>query len=148
MKTVLSLLCWLCVVVMLTGCDNGDDGGSSSARGDFPQVSFLINESTGQVTCYNADSNVITTQQICTWNCAYYEGRAPSKVTLYFDEGLVCEKSADSSIDASVDKTTDIDETGTETTTYSDSSSGSTSGSTDCTEEITLDREHFSACAI
>lgn len=90
MKTVLSVLCWIGIAVMLSGCDNSDDGGSSGGRGDFPEVSFVINQDTGNVICYNADKNVITTQQICTWNCAYYDNRStPHKVTLFFDEALV-----------------------------------------------------------
>jgi len=89
MKTVLTVLCWFCVVVMLNGCDNGDDGGTAGARGDFPDVSFTVDEN-GNVTCWNADKNVITTRQICTWNCAYYEGMSPRKVTLWFDEAPVC----------------------------------------------------------
>ena len=100
MKTVLSVLCWIGIVAMLSGCDSGDDGGTAGARGDFPEVSFVLNEDTGNVVCYNADKNVITTQQICTWNCAYYEGRNARKVTLFFDESLVC-------VDSGIETTTD-----------------------------------------
>ena len=89
MKTVLSVLCWIGIVVMLTGCDNGDDGGTAINNGNFPEVSFTV-DADGNVTCLNADKNVITTQQICTWNCANYNNKgAVRKVTLWFDEGLV-----------------------------------------------------------
>ncbi len=71
MKTVLSVFCCLCVLVMLTGCDNGDDGGSSGGPGRWPTVSFTIDDN-DNITCFNADSNVITTKQICIWNCAFY----------------------------------------------------------------------------
>lgn len=90
MKKVLFLLCWIGIAVMISGCDDGDDGGSAGGYGEFPEVSFAINESTGKVICYNADKNVITTNQICTWNCAHYNDYdAPRKVILWFDEALV-----------------------------------------------------------
>ena len=92
MKTVLTVMCWLGVAIMLTAC-NGSDSGSSGGGGDYPQVSF---EKTGsgdseRVVCYNANSNTITTKQICTWNCAYYESNTPRYVELTFDEALVCQ---------------------------------------------------------
>ena len=97
MKTVLSVLCWLGIVVMLTGCDNGDDdGGTAGGGGNWPDVSFTLNADGNSVTCFNADSNVITTNQTCTWNCAIYATNnptnAPRKVVLRFDEALVCQQ--------------------------------------------------------
>ncbi len=89
MKTVLSVLCCLGMLVMLAGCDNGDDGGSSGGPGRWPTVSFTVDDN-GNVTCWNADSNVITTQQICIWNCAYYRNDKPRYVQLVFDEAPVC----------------------------------------------------------
>ena len=91
MKTVLSVLCWLGIVVMLTGCDNGDDdSGTAGGRGDWPEVSFAVGDD-GTVICYNADTNVITTNQTCTWNCAIYAtnnpNNAPRKVVLAVRRG-------------------------------------------------------------
>ncbi len=94
MKKALFLMCWIGIVVMISGCK--DDGGSSGGGGDYPDVSFVLNESTGNVVCYNADKNVITTEQKCTWACAYYLS-TPKWVQLTFDETLVC---VDSGIDA------------------------------------------------
>ncbi len=77
---------------MLTSCDNGDSGGTSGGGGDYPQVSF-VKEGSGDdehVICYNANNNVITTQQVCTWNCATYNSTQPRFVQLTFDEALVC----------------------------------------------------------
>jgi len=89
MKTVLSVLCCLGMLVMLAGCDNGDDGGSSGGPGRWPTVSFTVDDN-GNVTCLNADSNVITTRQTCIWNCAYYHIDKPRYVQLWFDEAPVC----------------------------------------------------------
>ena len=147
MKTVLSVFCCLCVVVLLTGCDNGDDGGSSGGPGDFPDVSFLLNETTGQATCYNADNSVITTKQTCTWNCAYYNGGGARRVTLVFAEDLVCTETADNTYNATVDKTTDI-AAGTIKETYADTSSGSVSSDVTCEEEFALVSESFGPCNI
>ncbi|MCG6931538.1 MAG: hypothetical protein LJE64_13365 [Desulfofustis sp.] len=132
MKTVLTVLCWIGIAVMLGGCDDGDDnGGTAGAYGDFPEVSFVINESTGNVICYNADKNVITTQQICTWNCAYYNNKgAVRKVTLWFDEALVCR-------DSGIETTTDPD-TGEEVTKVTQ----------ECTNEIALVKEDFDPCVL
>lgn len=132
MKTILSLLCWLCVVVMLTGCDNGDDGGTTGARGDWPDVSFAIDENTERVTCFNADKNVITTEQVCTWNCAFYQNtNTPAKVTLYFEPVLVCTETATSTTDP---------ETGEETVTVTE----------DCQTEIGLNdhRTRWEPCEL
>lgn len=130
MKTVLTVLCWIGIAALLGGCDDGDDGGTAGAYGDFPQVSFVLNESTGNVTCYNADNNVITTQQICTWNCAYYEGRSPRKVTLFFDEALVC-------VDSGIETTTDPD-TGEEIEKVTQ----------ECTNEIALVKVDYDPCVL
>ena len=89
MKTVLSVLCCFAMLVLLTGCDNGDDGGSSGGPGRWPTVSFTVDDN-GNVTCYNADSNVITTRQTCIWNCAFYHIDKPRYVQLWFDEAPVC----------------------------------------------------------
>ena len=89
MKTVLSVLCCLGMLVMLAGCDNGDDGGSSGGPGRWPTVSFTVDDN-GNVTCLNADSNVITTRQTCIWNCAFYHIDKPRYVQLWFDEAPVC----------------------------------------------------------
>jgi hypothetical protein len=90
MKTVLSVVCSLGVLVMLAACDNGDS--SSGDRGDFADVSFVKQTVNGEeiVTCYNADNNVRTTNQVCTWNCAYYHSSEPRWVQLTFDEALIC----------------------------------------------------------
>lgn len=126
MKTVLSVLCWIGIVVMLTGCDNGDDGGTAINNGNFPEVSFTIDEA-GNITCYNADKNVITTKQICTWNCANYNNKgAVRKVTLYFDDALVCQATG-----IEVDP-----ETGEETITET------------CTNEVALVKEDFDMCVL
>jgi len=95
MKTVLSVLCCFAMIAMLAGCRNGDDGGSSGGPGDLPTVSFAINTNTDTVTCFNADSSVITTEQKCVWRCAYYLS-SPQWVELTFDQGLVCSKTANS----------------------------------------------------
>ena len=133
MKTVLSVLCWIGIAVMISGCDNGDDSGTAGGRGNWPQVSFQVDDN-GNVVCYNADSNVITTNQTCTWNCAYYavnnSGNAPRKVVLRFDEALVCN---DSGIETEVDP-----ETGEETVTVTQ----------DCNNEIALVKEDFYPCQI
>ena len=89
MKTVLSVLCWIGIMAMLSGCDDGDDGGSAGGYDDFPDVAFAVNEGSTTVTCFNADKSVITTRQTCIWNCAYYDGKSPRKVTLYFDDGAL-----------------------------------------------------------
>ena len=89
MKTVLSVFCCLCVVVLFTACDNGDDGGSSGGPGRWPTVSFTVDDA-GNVTCLNADSNTITTRQTCIWNCAFYHIDKPRYVQLWFDEAAVC----------------------------------------------------------
>lgn len=90
MKTVLSVFCWLGVLLMLASCDSGSSS-SSGGRGDWPQVSFLKNEKGDVVFCYNADSNVITTVQVCTWNCALYHSSQPRWVQLTFSDALVCQ---------------------------------------------------------
>lgn len=89
MKTVLSMLCCFVMIGMLAGCDNGDDSGSSGGPGRWPTVSFTIDDN-DNVTCWNADTNVITTRQTCVWNCAYYNIDKPRYVQLWFDQGLVC----------------------------------------------------------
>ncbi len=89
MKTVLSVLCCFAMLVVLTGCRNGDDGGSSGGPGRWPTVSFTIDDN-DNITCLNADNNVITTRQTCVWNCAYYNIDKPRYVQLWFDEALVC----------------------------------------------------------
>ncbi len=134
MKTVLSVLCWIGIAVMISGCDNGDDdSGTAAGRGDWPAVSFQVDEN-GNVTCFNADSNVITTTQTCTWNCAIYavnnSGNAPRKVVLQFDEALVCRESG---------KETTIDpDTGEEVETITE----------ECTNEVALVKEDFYHCQI
>jgi len=77
------------MLVILAGCDNGDDGGSSGGPGRWPTVSFTVDDN-GNVTCLNADSNVITTRQTCIWNCAFYHIDKPRYVQLWFDEAPVC----------------------------------------------------------
>jgi hypothetical protein len=134
MKTVLSVLCWIGIAVMISGCDNGDDnGGTAGGRGDWPQVSFRVDDS-GNVICYNADNNVVTTNQTCTWKCAYYAvnnpGNAPRKVELIFDDALVCE---DSGIETTVDP-----DTGEETVNVTQ----------ECANEVALVKENFSPCEI
>lgn len=106
MKTVLSVLCWVGIAVMISGCDDGDDGGSAGGYGEFPEVSFQIDDqgtedtSDDVVMCYNADKNVITTHQICTWNCANYNNKgAVRKVTLWFDEALICYPTGETEVD-------------------------------------------------
>jgi hypothetical protein len=89
MKTVLSVLCCFVIIFTLSGCSDGDDGGSSGGPGRWPSVSFTVDNS-DNVKCWNADSNVITTRQICIWNCAYYESSIPRYVKLEFDEAPVC----------------------------------------------------------
>ena len=89
MKTVLSVLCCFTMIVVLAGCRNGDDGGSSGGPGDWPTVSFTV-DANGNVTCYGADTNAITTRQTCVWNCAYYNIPQPRYVQLWFDEAPVC----------------------------------------------------------
>ena len=90
MKTVLTVMCWLGVAIMLASC-NGSSG-SSGGGGDYSQVSFekFGTEPNERVRCYNANSNTVTTVQICTWNCAYYESDTPSYVQLTFN--YVCTK--------------------------------------------------------
>jgi hypothetical protein len=74
---------------------------------------------------------VITTQQICTWNCAYYNNKgAVRKVTLWFDEALVCR-------DSGIETTTDPD-TGEEVTKVTQ----------ECTNEIALVKEDFDPCVL
>jgi len=101
MKTILSVCCWIGIVVLLSACDNGDSGGSSGGRGDYPQVSFVKEGSGDDVhaVCYNADNNVITTVQVCTWNCATYHSTQPRFVQLTFDNALVC-------VETGIDETT------------------------------------------
>ena len=92
MKTVLSFVCMIGMVVLLSSC-KGDDNGSSGGNGDFPTVSFQkTTNSAGEevAVCYNADTNVITTQQVCTWRCAYYLSD-PRWVQLTFNNALVCQ---------------------------------------------------------
>ncbi len=89
MKTILSVLCLIGVVALITSCDNGDSGGSSGGGGDYPQATYKITATGttgGSVTCYDVDSNVKTssTRSDCTWNCAYYLGVGPRKVVLTF----------------------------------------------------------------
>jgi hypothetical protein len=134
MKTVLSVLCWLGIVVMLTGCDNGDDNsGTAGGRGDWPEVSFAVGDD-GTVICYNADTNVITTNQTCTWNCAIYATNnptnAPRKVVLRFDEALVCRETGKETV---VDPIT-MEETEKITET--------------CENEVALVKEDFYMCVL
>ena len=93
MKTVLAVLCWLGVAVMLGSCSSSDSGSSGGGT-SYPQVTYEKFTPSGgdeRVRCFNADSNTITTMQICTWNCAYYNNSAtPQKWVLTFDEALVC----------------------------------------------------------
>ena len=134
MKTVLSVLCWIGIAVMISGCDNGDDdGGTAGGRGDWPEVSFVLDDN-GNVNCFNADNNVITTNQTCTWNCAYYavnnSGNAPRKVVLVFDEALVCRETGREGV---VDP-----ETGEEVENITE----------ECSNEIALVKENFYHCQI
>lgn len=96
MKTILSVLCLMGIVALITSCDNGDSGGTSGGGGDYPQATYKIGTA-GTVTCYNADSNVKTssTRSDCTWNCAYYLGVGPRKVVLTFSEVTECTTAAD-----------------------------------------------------
>lgn len=160
MKTVLSVLCWIGIAVMLNGCDDGDDGGSAGGYGEFPEVSYVINDDT--VVCYNADKNVRTgSQQICTWNCANYHNKgAVRKVTLYFDEDLVCTETADSSNSQSLNidgsqTSSSSNSTGSDPTSSTDSSTSTTtsgtaenSTTTTCVEEFTLVKEDFDPCVL
>ncbi len=134
MKTVLSVLCWIGIAVMISGCDNGDDdGGTAGGRGDWPVVSFRVDDN-DNVTCFNADSNVVTTNQTCTWNCGLYAvnnpGNAPRKVVLVFDDALVCR---DSGIEIIEDP-----DTGEQVETITQ----------ECSNELALVRENFSPCQI
>lgn len=152
MKTVLSVFCCLCVVVLFTGCDNGDDGGSSGGPGRWPSVSFTIDDN-GNVTCLNADSNTITTRQTCIWNCAYYHISKPRYVQLWFEETQVCEEvpsgTSSSTSDSSSTRTTDV---ATDTTTGTDTSTATsnvTSGSAlSCETKVALVRESFKSCRL
>jgi len=163
MKTVLSVLCWIGIAVMISGCDNGDDdGGTAGGYGDWPQVSFRIDEGSENVTCYNSNSNVVTTNQVCTWNCAYYGGGQPRYVQLTFGDSLVCEESASSSTSASESNSNSYSNTGSESnndeSTASsdyefDSSADFTGDSesetqTTCTEQFALVNEHFGSCVL
>lgn len=161
MKTVLSVLCWLGIVVMLTGCDNGDDdSGTAGGYGAWPEVSFAIGDN-GTVICYNADSNVITTKQICTWNCALYESNQPRYVKLTFDETQVCEETATASTSDSASYTNDYSNSytsdgtaaGTDQDYTQDSDanfdSEDTSGtSTTCSDQFGLAHEYTAACVL
>ncbi len=132
MKTVLSVLCWIGIAVLISGCDDGDDGGTAGGYGiaSFPEVSFTVDDN-GNVTCYNADKNVITTQQICVWNCANYNNKNKvRKVTLYFDEALVCR---DTGIETTVDPVTGLE---TEKVTQT------------CENEVALVKEDFDPCVL
>jgi hypothetical protein len=163
MKTVLSVLCWIGIAVMISGCDNGDDsGGTATGSGNYPDVSFAIDETTGTVTCYNADSNVTTSTQVCTWNCAYYGGGGPRYVRLTFDDALVCEEEASSGTSESADYSNSYSNSITqsdndEETLSSDYESESTADfeggsesetSTTCTEQFALADEHFGSCVL
>ena len=88
MKTVLSVLCCLGIIVMLAGCRDGDDGGSSGGPGRWNAVNWEITDD--GVTCFNADSNFSTTRNTCIWNCAFYHIDKPRYVQLWFEESLVC----------------------------------------------------------
>ena len=96
MKTILSFLCCMTMVAFITSCDNGDSGGSSGGGGDYPQVSFLISAGDDErIICYNADNYSLTTAQICTWNCAYYNTNQPQYVQLTFNMVEICEDIVD-----------------------------------------------------
>ena len=131
MKTVLSVLCCFAVIFILSGCRDGDDGGSSGGPGDWPTVSFAIDDN-GNVTCFGADTNAITTRQTCVWNCAYYNIPQPRYVQLWFDEGLVCTETATSSTTST---------TGTPTTTTATTTEN-------CTTQLSLVRESFKPCKL
>ena len=108
---------------MFTSCDNGDSGGTSGGRGDYPQVSF-VKEGSGDdehVKCFNTDNNVITTEQVCTWNCATYNSSQPRFVQLTFDHALVCNQ-------------TGVDDEGEPTI--------------ECKNELALVNEKFGSCVL
>ena len=141
MKTVLSVLCCFALIVILNGCRNGDDGGSSGGPGRWPTVSFYFeevgtstdpNNKSQRVVCANADSNVVTTRQTCIWNCAYYQLDKPRYVQLWFDETLVCT------------------DTATSTTTTTTGAPTTTTGTTtqNCTSEVGLVREILKECRL
>lgn len=103
MKTLVSTILAIGVAALLSSCD-GDSGGSSGGRGDFPTVSYARNATSERVECYNANSNVYTGgRQVCTWNCAYHNSRTPRMVQLTFDFALVCE---DTGVDATTGEVT------------------------------------------
>ena len=131
MKTVLSVLCCFAVIFILSGCRDGDDGGSSGGPGRWPSVSFAIDEN-GNVICYGADSNVITTIQTCIWNCAFYESSKPRYVKLEFGDTLVCTETATSSTTAT---------TGAPATTTS-------TATENCTTGFGLIKESFQSCRL
>ena len=98
MKKLLTVLCLISIVALLTACDNGKSGGKGST---IPEVSYDLFDTSDWVTCYNTKNSVVTNpQQTCTWACATYRGGKPRSWTLTFlyDEGtdtytLIDEKS-------------------------------------------------------
>jgi len=129
MKKVLSVLCWIGIAVMISGCDNSDDdGGAAGGSGDYPQVSYTIDEN-DNVTCFNADNNVITSGQKCTWRCAFYLS-TPQWVELTFDQGLNC--------------STDVTSTTTSSTGVPDTTTATENET--CEEEMTLVNTKIKPC--
>ena len=124
MKKFISAVCMIGMLILLSACDNDSGDGTAGGRGDFPDVSFVKQTQNGEerVICYNADSNVITTQQVCVWNCAYYQSNQPRWVELTFDEALIC-------VETGVDPTTGV-------------------ATEECSTELALVRERFGACAL
>jgi len=95
MKKILSILCVLSIVALVSACDNGDDKGGTNGT-TIPEVSWDLRTddvigviADDWVTCYNASKSVITNPyQTCEWNCGTLDGSPPRyyKVTFLIDE--------------------------------------------------------------
>ena len=86
MKKLLTILCLIGIVGILTACDNGDSGGKGST---IPEVSYDLFDTSDWVTCYNTKNSVVTNPtQTCTWDCATYQGSRPQfwRLTFFWDE--------------------------------------------------------------
>ena len=70
MRTVVSIFCMLSIAILLTACNDSDDGSSGGA---LKSVGFESIEGTDTVICYDANHNYNTgTYQVCEWYCAIY----------------------------------------------------------------------------
>lgn len=88
MKKILSILCVLSIVALVSACDNGDDKGGTNGT-TIPEVSWDLFEGNDWVTCYNANKSVVTNPyQTCEWFCGTLDGSSPGyyKVTFLYDE--------------------------------------------------------------